>query len=90
MPEPDKDQMPPRRIGVRALRDDLAGFLRMASRGDSFLVTARGAVLAEIRPPPKALRPARRPGALRGRIHMDPDFDTLPPDVLAAMEGEHG
>ena len=24
----------------------------------------------------------------RGRIRMAPDFDTLPPDVLAAMYGE--
>ena len=33
------------------------------------------------------LREAQQ-GALRVRIWMAPDFDTLPPDVLAAMEGE--
>jgi hypothetical protein len=43
-------------------------------------------VLAEIRLPSKP--PRRRPGMMRGKIRMEPDFDTLPPDVLAAMEVE--
>ena len=30
----------------------------------------------------------RTPGALKGRIRMAPDFDTLPEEMLAAMEGE--
>jgi len=30
----------------------------------------------------------RRPGALRGKIWMAPDFDVLPSSLLAAMEGE--
>ncbi len=31
--------------------------------------------------------PARKPGRLKGRIRMAEDFDTLPPEILAAMEG---
>ena len=27
----------------------------------------------------------RRPGALRGRIEIAPDFDELPPDIAAAF-----
>lgn len=79
---------PPRRIGVRAFRQHLSGYLRQAQEGDSFLVTSNGEVLAEIRPPSLASRPVRRPGALRGRIAMAPDFDALPADLLAAMEGD--
>ena len=80
----------PRRVGVREFRSDLAGFLRQARHGTSFLITSRDQVLAELRPPPGAERPRRRPGALRGKIRIAPDFDVLPPDVLAAMEGEEG
>lgn len=29
---------------------------------------------------------ARRPGALKGRIRMGPDFDKLPDDLAAALE----
>jgi antitoxin (DNA-binding transcriptional repressor) of toxin-antitoxin stability system len=78
----------PRRVGVREFRGNLTGFLRQARLGTSFLVMSHDQVLAEVRPPPPTERPLRRPGALRGRIVMAPDFDTLPPDVLAAMEGD--
>ena len=88
MPDPvTVSPAPPRRVGVRELRGNLTGFLRQVRQGASFLVTARGEVLAEIRPPAPSIRPARRPGALRGRIRIGPDFDTLPDELLSAMEG---
>jgi len=74
-------------VGVREFRGNLTGYLRQVRQGASFLVMSHDQVLAELRPPPQAERPRRQPGALRGRIRMAPDFDTLPPDVLAAMEG---
>ena len=90
---------PHRRVGLREFRDNITGFLRQARNGSSFLITSHGEVVAEIRPPPEPERPRRRPGALRGKIQMAPDFDILPlkmaPDfdilhlkVLSAMEDE--
>jgi len=87
MAEPDHVGKAPQKIGVREFRGNLAGFLRQVRDGHSFLVTSHDQVLAEVRPPPKAGLPRRKPGALRGRIKIAPDFDTLPPDVLTAMEG---
>jgi antitoxin (DNA-binding transcriptional repressor) of toxin-antitoxin stability system len=87
-PEQDKTVPQPKRIGVREFRGNLSGFLRQANQGGSFLIMSHDQVLAEVRPPPQAERPPRRPGSLRGKIRMVPDFDALPPDVLAAMEGE--
>jgi antitoxin (DNA-binding transcriptional repressor) of toxin-antitoxin stability system len=88
-PGQDSKELPEQqqRVGVREFRGNLTGFLRQARHGQSFLITSHDQVLAEIRPPPAAARPRRRPGALRGRIRMAPDFDALPPEVLAAMEG---
>jgi antitoxin (DNA-binding transcriptional repressor) of toxin-antitoxin stability system len=86
--EHDKKEPQPQRVGVREFRGNLTGFLRQARQGNSFLVMSHDQVLAEIRPPSKAERPRRRPGALRGKIRMASDFDVLPPDVLAAMEGK--
>ena len=74
------------RVGVRELRGKLTRYLQEARRGASILVTSHDAVIAEIRPPSAKLRAARKPGALRGQIRMADDFDTLPDDVLAAME----
>lgn len=88
MAEPEQGKQEPQRVGVREFRGNLTGFLRQVRQGRSFLVTSRDQVLAEIRPPPKAEQPRRQPGALRGRIRMAPDFDTLPPEVLTAMENE--
>jgi antitoxin (DNA-binding transcriptional repressor) of toxin-antitoxin stability system len=84
--EPEQDKKLPQRVGVREFRGNLTGFLRQTRHGHSFLITSHDQVLAELRPPSKAEQPRRRPGALRGRIRMAPDFDTLPPDMLAAME----
>ena len=78
------------RVGVRELRGNLSGFLRLARQGKSFLVMSHDEVVAEIRPPSATLRTARRPGALRGKIRISPDFDNLPDDVLAAMENGSG
>lgn len=89
-PKPDEKVAEPQRVGVREFRGDLSGFLRRARQGGTFLVMSRDQVLAELRPPPPAERARRRPGALRGKIRLAPDFDVLPPDILAAMEGEEG
>ncbi len=75
------------RIGVRELRGNLTRTLRQVREGASVLVTSHGAVIAELHPPtPEHLAP-RQFGLLRGQVWMADDFDALPEDVLAAMEG---
>jgi antitoxin (DNA-binding transcriptional repressor) of toxin-antitoxin stability system len=75
-------------VGVREFRGNMTGYLRQARLGESFLITSHGEVIAELRPPTTHERIQRVPGALRGKIKIAPDFDALPADVLAAMEGE--
>jgi antitoxin (DNA-binding transcriptional repressor) of toxin-antitoxin stability system len=87
MPDQQKASSP-RRVGVREFRGNMTGILRQARQGASFLITSHDEVLAEIHPPSASQRAPRRPGALRGKIWMAPDFDALPSDILAAMEGE--
>ena len=77
----------PIRVGVRELRGNLTRYLREVRQGTAVLITSHDAVIAEIHPPSLARRPARQPGALKGQIRMADDFDILPADVLAAMEG---
>jgi antitoxin (DNA-binding transcriptional repressor) of toxin-antitoxin stability system len=74
-------------VGVRELRNNLTHYLREARQGVNILVTSHDVIIAEIHAPAPQRRAARQPGALRGQIRMAPDFDTLPEDVLAAMEG---
>ena len=89
MADPEQDKKLPQCVGVREFRGNLPSFLRQVRHGRSFLVTSHNHVVAEVRPP--SMEPARRrPGALRGKIRMAPDFDMLPPDLLATMEGGGG
>jgi len=85
---PDQNLKPPRQVGVRDFRGNMTGILRQARRGETFLITSHGEVVAELRPPSVLERPRRQPGALRGKIQLSPDFNELPADMLAAMEGD--
>lgn len=75
----------PLRIGVREFRGNMTGFLRQARNGASFLITSHDEVVAELHPPSIQAPPHRQPGGLQ--VWMAPDFDDLPDDVLAEMEG---
>jgi antitoxin (DNA-binding transcriptional repressor) of toxin-antitoxin stability system len=83
---PPPESTPPMQVGVRELRGNLTRYLREARQGASILVTSNDTVIAELRAPPAQARAPRQPGALRGQIVMAEEFDTLPTDVLAAME----
>jgi len=59
-----------RTAGIRDLKAHLSGFLRDVARGEVVLVTDRGRVVAELRPPGAADRSAS-PGDLRYRRLVD-------------------
>ncbi len=74
------------KIGVRELRGNLSHYLRLAAAGTTVLVTSRDVIVAEIKAPAQDQTSWRRRGGLKGRIWMAEDFDTLPEDLLQAME----
>ena len=76
----------PKRVGVREFRSNMSEVLKQARLGTTFLITAHDQVVAELHPPSASVRSPREPGALKGKISMAPDFDDLPPDLLAAIE----
>ena len=88
MAERQKPPLPPaKHIGVREFRGNFSGFMRQVRQGAAFIVTSHGEDLAIILPP-QPPPPRREPGRLRGKIRMAADFDTLPAEVLAGMEGD--
>jgi antitoxin (DNA-binding transcriptional repressor) of toxin-antitoxin stability system len=83
-----------RAVGIRELKNSLSRYIRLVEAGESVLVTDRGSVVAEIRPPGaegqrSALDPisaelaelARRGRAVLGAAH-DPDLYRTRPAVL--------
>ena len=85
MAEPRPTGSSARRVGVREFRGNLTSFLKQVQDGQRFILMSHHKVVAEIGPPSGEIA-VRKPGALRGRIKVSEDFDSLPPDVLKAME----
>ena len=76
------------KVGIRELRKNLSGYIKRAHDGQIIQVTSRNEVVAELRPTiPLFKQNRRKPGALKGRINISPDFDTLPVEMLEAFEG---
>jgi prevent-host-death family protein len=76
-------------MGVFNVHDAETHFFRLLDRvaeGEEVIIAKSG------RPVAKLVRVAsepRKPGRLKGRIRIDPDFDKpLPAEVLAAFRGE--
>ena len=75
------------RVGIRDLRSNLSNYLRRAHDGQVIQVTSRDEVVAELHPAFPAQDARRKPGTLKGKIRMAPDFDTLPEELIEAFEG---
>lgn len=76
------------KVGIRHFREHMSGFLRRASGGEVIVLTSHDKQVAELHPPARLPRETRRkPGTLKGRIKIAPDFDILPEGVTEAFEG---
>ncbi|MFN2399569.1 MAG: type II toxin-antitoxin system Phd/YefM family antitoxin [Gemmatimonadaceae bacterium] len=93
-----------RAVGVRELKNRLSEYLRAVRRGDQILVTDRGEIVAELRPPGLGQSPVPYP-ALLGLVHsgsarlgtpnVPQVYPRLPPrlpdgEVFRLLEEERG
>jgi prevent-host-death family protein len=71
-------------VNVHAAKTDFSWLLERVEAGEEIVIARAGKPIARL--VPLRTRPKRKPGALRGRIHIASDFDApLPPDVVAAF-----
>jgi antitoxin (DNA-binding transcriptional repressor) of toxin-antitoxin stability system len=76
------------KVGIRNFRINMGGFIRRARSGEVIVLTSHDKQVAELHPPAPWVETAhRKPGALKGRIKIAPDFDTLPEEIIEAFEG---
>lgn len=76
------------KVGIRNFRSNLGGFLRRARGGEVIVLTSHDKEVAEIHAvTPLAGTIRRKPGTLKGRIRIAPDFDSLPDEMIEAFEG---
>jgi len=73
-------------FNVHDAKTHLSKLLERVARGEEVIIAKSGRPVAKL--VPVAAEP-RRPGRLKGRIRLGPDFDEpLPEEVLAAFRGE--
>jgi antitoxin (DNA-binding transcriptional repressor) of toxin-antitoxin stability system len=74
------------RVSVTPAQAELLELARRASQGEEIVLEESGQPLARIVALEKA---PRRPGRLKGKIKLAPDFDDpLPDELLRAFRGE--
>ena len=75
-------------VGSYEAKTHLPQLLDRVEHGESIVITRHGKPVARL-VPYRAARAPRQLGRLRGRIWLADDFDApLPPDLLAAFNGE--
>jgi prevent-host-death family protein len=73
-------------FNVHDAKTHLSRLLERVAQGEEVIIAKSGRPVAKL--VPVAAEP-RRPGRLKGRIRLGPDFDEpLPEEVLAAFRGE--
>ena len=78
-------------VNIHEAKTNLSSLVSQVEAGEEIVIARAGKPVARLVPvkPKGKKRPDRRPGFLKGKIWIGPDFDApLPDDILAAFRGE--
>jgi prevent-host-death family protein len=78
-------------VNIHEAKTHLSSLIADVEAGEEVTIARAGKPVAKLVPLRKKAkpRPDRRPGFLKGKIRIGPDFDEpLPEDILAAFRGE--
>jgi prevent-host-death family protein len=73
-------------VNMHEAKSQLSKLVERAAAGEEVVIAKAGTPVAKL--VPYKGRGRRVPGAWKGKVWMAPDFDELPPDLLAAFEGD--
>lgn len=74
-------------VNMHEAKTHLSRLMDRVVQGEDVVIAKAGRPVARLVAYDEADEP-RRPGALKGQIWIADDFDELPPEILAAFEGE--
>jgi prevent-host-death family protein len=78
-------------VNIHEAKTNLSSLVSRVEAGEGVVIARAGIPVARLVPvkSKKKKRPDRRPGFLKGKIWLGPDFDDpLPDDILAAFRGK--
>ncbi len=70
-----------RQVNIHEAKTHLSRLIEAVERGEEIIIARNGKPVARLCPPRKQYTP-RRPGSLKGKIRIAPDFDQTPEEVL--------
>lgn len=76
-------------VNIHEAKTKLSQLGKRVLNGEQVIICRAGKPYLEL-VPHRAGGHQRRPGRLKGRIHMTPDFDETPEEVIRAFEGDSG
>ncbi|WP_290648753.1 type II toxin-antitoxin system prevent-host-death family antitoxin [Aquisalimonas sp.] len=76
-------------VNIHEAKTRLSQLVERALGGERIVIAKAGTPCLEL-VPYRGERGERRPGRLKGRIWMAPDFDNTPDDVIDDFEGRSG
>ena len=80
-----------KQVNLYEAKSHLSQLVKEAAAGTEIIIAKAGEPMARLVPLAQETKPIRRPGRLKGQLWMSDDFDDpLPPDILAAFQGEGG
>ena len=75
-------------VNIHEAKTQFSKLIEAVSQGEEIVIARAGKPAARL-VPLQAIKPVRKPGALKGKIRIADDFDApLPADILAAFEGK--
>lgn len=73
-------------VNTHEAKTQLSKLIERAANGEEIILGKAGKPMAKL-VPYRAERQRRQPGAWRGRVHLTPDFDATPEDLVDDLEG---
>jgi prevent-host-death family protein len=72
---------------IHEAKTNFSKLVERVAAGEEIIIGKAGKPVARLVPYKESSR-KRKPGAWKGKVWISPDFDTLPPDLQAAFDGE--
>lgn len=76
------------KVNMLEAKTHLSRLVQEAARGKEVIIARAGEPVAKLVPFRQDHAPRKPGGRWRGKVRMAPEFDTMPPEVLAAFTGE--
>jgi prevent-host-death family protein len=73
-------------VNIHEAKTQLSKLVRAVNEGEEIIIAVAGKPIARLTP--LAKQPQRKPGFLKNKVKIAPDFNTpLPEDILASFRG---